>query len=337
MKRTLAFVVAAMLVAGAASAQCAMRGATPAAADEAPVSPCMRGMQQGMMMRQGPMAAMAGAPDTAVWRDNVYVLQGNVLEKRDTDDNTIKSVTLEDMETCEDCCGAAAGTPCSTCPGMGTGMGGGEHRQGMMQGHGMMQGQGGMRQGHGMMGGRQNMQRGNMMSCVRVQADENGVYLLRHGMFATFDHDLNKVKSWQAMCGECMNRDNVRQCAMRHMQRSQRPNCRMMMGAMQEERTIDDGYVRMWHRPATITPGATRFQVQVNTLSGMGDDDAVVTAYLYPRDDVSAGVGVPMQSVGGGAFYGIADIPAAGMWELSLRIKRPGVDDVKVYYVLPVQ
>ena len=97
MKRALTFVVVAMLVAGTAFAQCGMMAAEPMA-EGGPVSPCMRGAQQGMQMRHGPMASMVGAMDTAVWGEFVYVLQGNMLEKRDLDGNVVTSVKLEGMQ-----------------------------------------------------------------------------------------------------------------------------------------------------------------------------------------------------------------------------------------------
>ena len=349
MKRTLVFVVAALLIGGAAFAQCGMMGAAPAGDDQVPMRPCMRGAQQGMMMRQGPIANMAGALDTAVWGDYVYVLQGNMLEKRDMDGNAVKSVALEDMEQTMDgledagmcpmcgmpmdmemrggCPGAAEGMPCPTCPGMGMGMGGGMGGQGMMHGREMGMSMQGM---HG-------MQRGKMMACVRLQADANGVYLLRGGMFTSFDHDLNKVKSWSAISEECMNKDNACECAMKQMHKSKCPTCRMMMGTMQDQRGIANGMVTMWHRPARLSAGMARLQVQVNEAGGMGDGDAMLTGYLYPKDDVSAGMGVSMQTVGGGTFYGMVDIPGAGTWELALRVKRPGMEDAKLYYHLDVQ
>lgn len=353
MKRTLALVVVALMVAGAAYAQCGMMARTPAAEDDAPVSPCMRGMQQGMQMRQGPMASMAGALDTAVWGDFVYVLQGNMLEKRDMDGNVIKSVHLKDMEqTMEDIEAEGVCPMCGMpmdhearegCPGamMGPMM----HGQGQgMSGQGGMQGQGqGMHRMGGMHGqgmtekGMRGMQRGKMYSKVELTADADGVYLLRGGQFTAFDHDLNQTKSWRAVSETCMAADDSIDCAMRGMQKAKCPTCRMMMGTMQEERGIEDGTITMWHRPAKLTPGMVRFQVQVDDLSDAGDADAKVNAYLYPKGDVDAGMGIPMHSVGGGHLYGMADVPMAGHWMLALRVMRPGMEDVKVYYDVPVE
>jgi hypothetical protein len=124
---------------------------------------------------------------------------------------------------------------------------------------------------------------------------------------------------------------------MRQMRSAHCPTCRMMMGTLVDERGIPDGTVAMWHRPATLTPGMVRFQIQVDDLSDSGDADAGVSAYLYPKNNPDAGMGVPINSVGGGHFYGMADVPGEGTWELSLRITRPGMEDVKVYYDLPVE
>lgn len=363
MKRTLVFVVAALLIAGAAFAQCGMMAPAPAADDEAPVSPCMRGMQQGMQMREGPMASMMGAMDTAVWGDYVYVLQGNMLEKRDMDGNVVESVQLEDMEQMMQemeeagicpacgmpmdmearagCPGAMEGVPCPRCGGIpGQAMQGPsmQGRMGMHRRMGGMHGRMMQMQGEGMtMQGMRGMQRGMMHCKVKLEADADGVYLLRGGKFTKFDHDLNKVKSWDAVSEACLAKDDSVQCAMRQMRRAQCPTCRMMMGTLVDERGIKDGTVAMWHRPAVLTPGAVRFQVQVDKLSGQGDADAKVNAYLYPAGNPADGMGVQMHSLGGGSFYGMADIPHAGQWELSLRIMRPGMEDVKVYYKLPVE
>jgi hypothetical protein len=228
-----------------------------------------------------------------------------------------------DMETRQGCPGGMMG-------GMQGGpmMGEGMHGQGM--GGGMMGDDEQMRMGM------RHMQLGRMHSKVELEADEDGVYLLRGGHFTKFDHDLNKVKSWDAVSAACMAKDNSVDCAMREMRQAQCPTCRMMLGTMVDERGIPEGTVTMWHRPANLTPGMARFQVQVDRLSGEGAD-ADVSAYLYPKGNVNAGMGVPMNSVGGGHFYGVVNIPSAGEWELSLRVQRPGMEDVKVYYDIPVE
>jgi hypothetical protein len=340
----------------------------------APASPCAaRAMNQGMQMRQGPMASMAGALDTAVWGDHVYVLQGNMLEKRDMEGNVVKSVQLKDMERTMQqmqdegvcpmcgmsmehegrmgCPGAMEGSPCPTCggtPGMGMqgrmrGMDGqndgeGMHRMGGMHGEGRgMHRMGGMH-GQGMTkAGMKGMQKGKMYSKVELNADANGVYLLRGGQFTAFDHDLNQTQSWQAVSETCLAKDDSVECAMQQARKAKCPTCRMMMGTMQDERGIQDGTVTMWHRPAELSPGMVRLQVQVDDLSDAGDADAKVNAYLYPRNDVDAGMGVQMHPTGGGHFYGLVDVPSEGMWELALRVIRPGMEDVKVYYDLAVE
>jgi hypothetical protein len=299
-----------------------------------------------MQMQQGPMASMMGAIDTAVYGDFVYVVQGNMLEKRDMDGNTVDSVQLEDMQqrmhkmkeagVCPMCGMPADEEARMGCPG---GM------MGEMQGQHRMQGQQGMqRRGmHRMMGegatekGMRGMQRGKMHSKVELEADAKGVYLLRGGAFTKFDHDLNKEKSWDAVSEDCLAKDDSVQCAMREMRKAECPTCRMMAGTLVDERGIPEGTVAMWHRPAKLTPGTVRFQVQVDNLTDRGDADADVSAYLYPKGNVDAGMGVPMNSVGGGHFYGLVDLPSDGMWELAMRIIRPGMEDVKVYYDLPVE
>ncbi|MFW5868157.1 MAG: hypothetical protein ACOCX2_10100 [Armatimonadota bacterium] len=334
MKRTLVFVVAALLVTGAAFAQCPRMDARAEAEEASPQT-----MRMGM--QQGPMGSMMGAMDTAVHDNFVYIVQGNMLEKRDMDGDTVESVQLDDMEERmqqmhdEGIC-PVCGMPTDTevregCPG---GMMGGMHGRGT-QDPGM---HGGMTGDDDQMGmGMRHMQHGRMHSKVELEADADGVYLLRGGHFTKFDHDLNKVKSWDAVSAECMAQDDSIDCAMREMRRAECPTCRMMLGAMVDERGIPEGTVTMWHRPANLTPGMVRFQVQVDDRSGEGHADANVSGYLYPKDDVDAGMGVPMHSVGGGHFYGLVDVPSEGAWVLSLRVTRPGMEDARVYYDIPVE
>ncbi|MGI5816843.1 MAG: hypothetical protein ACOX9R_01965 [Armatimonadota bacterium] len=349
MKRTLVVVVASLLIAGAAFAQCPMMGAI-ADVESAEAMTCPHGMQMGMQMQQGPMASMMGAMDTAVHGDFVYVLQGNMLEKRDMDGNVVRSVQLEGMEqmmeqmeadgVCPMC-----GMPMDMearegCPGAMMGGMHGQQSEGMQGGMGQMHGR---MHGGGMMGegateeGMRGMQRGRMHSKVKLEADADGVYLLRGGKFTKFDHDLNKVKSWDAVSEACLAKDDSVQCAMRQMQRAQCPTCRMMTGRLVDERAIEAGSVAMWHRPAVLTAGTARFQVQVRDAARQGDARATVSGYLYPQGNVNAGTGVDLQSVGGGQFFGFAEIPEAGHWLLALRVKRPGMEDVRVYYDLPVE
>ncbi|MFO8081069.1 MAG: hypothetical protein R6V07_12275 [Armatimonadota bacterium] len=330
MKRTLVFVVIAVLMAGAAFAQCPMMDG----ADDPATSP--QPMRMGM--QQGPMGSMMGAMDTAVHDNFVYVLQGNMLEKRDMDGNTVESVQLTDMEErmeqmheegiCPVCGMPEDMEAREGCPG---GMMGGMEGRGMRGMDGRMMGDDATERGM------RGMQRGAMHSKVELEADEDGVYLLRGGKFTKFDHNLNKQKSWDAVSEACLAKDDSVQCARRQMRKAECPTCRMMTGRLVDERGIDSGSVAMWHRPALLTAGPARFHVQVEDIAGEGDGDATVTAYLYPQGNVNAGMGVPMNAVGGGHFYGLVDISQAGDWMLSVRVARPGMDDAMVYYEVPVE
>ena len=355
MKRTVVWMLAMLLITGAAFAQCPMMSAAQGEDGQMQMGGCARGMQQGMQMQQGPMASMMSANESAVFGDNVYMLQGNMLQKRDMEGNIVKSVQLTDMEqimddmeaegTCAVCgmpmdeetragCPAVTGAPCPTCGMM--------HSEGMAMGEGMQDG--GMMQGgcpymaegateEGMRG----MQRGAMYSRVSIDADADGVYVLRGGQFSVYDHDLNQTKTWRAVSEECRAGDDSVQCAMAEMRKADCPTCRMMLGSMQDERAIPGGMVRMWHRPAALRTGPARIQVQVNNASGMGVVNATVTGYLYPRGSVDQGMGVPLRSVGGGGYFGMVNIPRSGDWDLAVRVRRPGMEDQRVYYNLSVE
>jgi len=370
-------VVTIMLVLAAGSG--VTQGAETPAPDQmqGPMSPCMQRWQSDM--QRGPMAGMMSAMDTASWAGFVYVLHGNVLEKRDAEGSVVAAVELEDfeqiMQEIEETgicpvCGmdmeemAEAGCPMmggqgrmqggGMMHGQGQGMmqGGGMMHgqgQGMMQGGGMMHGQGqGMMQGGGMMHGQgqgmtpgrmHGMQRGQMMSCVRLDADAEGVYLLRGGKMTVFDHDLNQKSSWRIETMECPANERMRAMAMEQMGRERCPHCRMHsgMGMDRAQRSIPMGSVEMWYYPRMLMAGPARFHVQVFGANLQPDANAQVSAYLYPANTPGSGMGVAMQPLGAGQYYGLAQVPSAGQWELAVRVMRPDMDDARAYYGVSVQ
>jgi hypothetical protein len=100
-----------------------------------------------------------------------------------------------------------------------------------------------------------------------------------------------------------------------------------------EMREIEDGTVTFAATPATLTPGEATIAVSVD---GAQADQAEVRGYLYRPTEAQTGANVRFSSTGG-MMYANVDIPAAGRWELALRIVRPDYEDELVYYVLDVQ
>ncbi len=302
MKRLLIVVAVLALSLGAAWAQMQEM--------QEPIPPCARNWEDAAA--QGPMARMMGAVDTATHGGYIYILQGNVLEKHDMDGNVLKAIELDDLkQTLEEI------EDEGTCPVCGMPMdvtGGGPMVDRKMRG----------------------MQARHMYGCVRLSADEEGVYLLRGGRMTIFDHDLNRQNSWRVSMEDCPAHQRVRQMAMQKMRGTSCPTCRMHAGREIDERSITNGYVRMWHRPAVLTPGPARINISVHELDLSPDNDAAVSGYLYPNDNPDDGLGLQMESVGGGQYYATVDIPAEGQWELAVRIMRPGEEDVRVYYNVPV-
>ncbi len=336
MKRLLIVVAVLALSLGAAWAQMQEM--------QEPIPPCARNWEDAAA--QGPMARMMGAVDTATHGGYIYILQGNVLEKHDMDGNVLKAIELDDLKqtleeiedegTCPVC-----GMPMDVTGGEGRPAGGPGEGRGMMMGggRGMMMGGGqGMMHGGGPMVDRRmrGMQARHMYGCVRLSADEEGVYLLRGGRMTVFDHDLNRQNSWRVSMEDCPAHQRVRQMAMQKMRGTSCPTCRMHAGREIDERSITNGYVRMWHRPVVLTPGPARINISVHELDLSPDNDAAVSGYLYPNDNPDDGLGLQMESVGGGQYYATVDIPAEGQWELAVRIMRPGEEDVRVYYNVPV-
>lgn len=326
MGRMVVVTVLLALAAGIGMAQCPRMGPpAPPAQQDAPADPPMRGM--GAMAGGGPMAMMMAMSDIATWGGYVYVVQGNTLEKRDAEGNVVKTIELN-----------APGQMMWPRQGAGAGAmrGGGQGMMcGQQGGQGMMQGQ---RGGQGMMQGRQGgqgmMQPGGMMMCARLSADAQGVYLLRGGTITVFDHDLNRKASWRLPMAAGAGRGAM--CQMRGGH-EQRPTCPMCSEADRARRSIARGSVEMWHRPCLLAVGPARFYVRVFDADMQPDPRAQVSVYLYPEGDPDNGRGLQMQSLGAGEYYGLVNIPASGQWELAVRVMRPGMDDARVYYELPVR
>lgn len=324
--------------------------------------------QCGMPMQSSPMASMMGAMETAAWGGKVYVLQGNMLQKRDLQGNVLAAVELEDfeqtmmeMEEADICpmCGMDMEMmeEMGGCPMMGGGMMQGQQGGGMMHGQqgGGMMGGGGMMQGGGqgmMMGGSCPMmgaattepamaagQLRQMYSCVRLTADAEGVYVLRGGKMTVFSHDLQKKAAWDVNLEDCPANERMRATARRHMMATNCPHCRMHTGAGAErvQRAIPMGSVEIWHHPRMLAAGRARLHVQVFDASKMPDRTAQVSGFLYPAGNTAAGIGLTMMPLGEGQFYALVDIPRAGSWELAVRVMRPGMDDARAYYGIAVQ
>ncbi len=183
------------------------------------------------------------------------------------------------------------------------------------------------------------MRRGRMMSCTRLSADEQGVYLLRGGKVTVFDHDLNRESSWRVATADGPANERMRRMAMEHMDRTRCPNCRMHSDMVVDgaRRAIEGGSVEVWHRPRALSAGAARFHVQVLDADGAPDAEATVSLYLYPNDDPGRGASLAVQPLGAGQYYGVVEISGAGEWELAVRVIRPGMEDARVYYDLPVR
>jgi hypothetical protein len=222
----------------------------------------------------------------------------------------------------------------------------------------------GMMQGQGMMG------RGMMMGGAggpQLAADSTGVYLLHHGTLTRYDHNLNEMTSkeilqrprmmHQGMGGQGMmqgQRGGMGQGrGGQGMMQGQRPRGGMQagqgrhMGGMGQgrggqhapiaaTRSLDGGEVTLGYLPTPLTTGQVDFRIHVKDIEGDYDEDATVSAFLYPSGNVAAGRTMRLQSHRDGRFLGMATILSAGPWELAVRVSRPGMADAKVYFPLDV-
>lgn len=345
MKRIAIGVAIVALVAGVALAQCPVvdtSGDTLAQAGP-------RGMGRGQGPMQGPqqmhmMETMmpGGMTALAVYEGNIYVLDGNMLRQFTADMTEVKAIEL-DIE----CYGPMQG------PGAGMGQQGAGMRQGMrggsMQGQrprqGMQAGQG--RHMGGMMQGRPGAgMQGMMGGCagLQLEADSTGVYLLHHGTLTRYDHNLNRAMSKDIIERPKMLRQGIREG---EEPRQWMPGQGRHMGGMgqgrggqhapiAQRRSIDDGEVTLGYFPTDLTTGPVDLRVHVLNIDGEYDEDATVSAFLYPEGRAEIGKTLDLQSHRDGRFLGMTTIPTAGAWELGVRVSRAGEEDAKVYFQLEV-
>lgn len=361
MRATMTVVLLTLALAGSAFAQCGM---------------AMQGGPMASMMGGTEMAAWGGfiyvLQGAALEKRD---LQGNVVKTVELTDVEQSMTAMERAGICPICgMDMAAMAEDGACPMMGGGAGAGRGMMHGRQGGGMMQrpgGGGGMMHGqhnpqaphgmtHGQSGGGGMMmgggcpmmgdtstdestmaarQKRQMRSCVRLSADSEGVYLLRGGRLTVFTHDLERQGAWEVDLADCPANRHMRQMARQRMMASTCPHCRMHMGAGMERlrRSIPAGSVEMWHHPKALTAGPARIHLQVFDGSRMPDADAQLSAFLYPEGDTGAGMGLTLMPLGAAQFYALTEIPAAGSWELAVRVMRPGMEDALVYYNMSVR
>ena len=199
------------------------------------------------------------------------------------------------------------------CPMSGQAMMSGQ-QSGMQGGCSMMAMMGGgqMMGGQGMMGMGQGMKHGPSLT-----ADASGVYLRHCRTLSTYDLDLNLTATEALQPSVCT------------MPASQAGGA--------DERGINDGVVSLKVHPAQAGQGLSRLQLVVYGADMTPDAGAAVSAFIYPAGNAGAGKTVEVTGTDPGEFYGAADLSGAGASELAVRVKRPGMADEVVYYMLNVR
>ncbi|MGD9498272.1 MAG: hypothetical protein AB7Y46_18370 [Armatimonadota bacterium] len=335
--------VAGMLCAGGASAQQQYPGQGQPM--QGPGGGEMQMGMMGQMAMMGRIMPMMDAPDVAAWDGSIYLLSAMSLQKLNADLEPVKTIEFEQMPgMMEGMMGEEGGV---MMPGGGV-MGGpmrgpGQRGGGMMGRSGMMSGDDTMpmmRMMHG-------MHRGRMMSNSRVTADARGVYVLRGSTLTAYDHDLNQVRSAEVVavledaagCPMCKT-------MMQRMQEGGMMGPGMMGGGMMgpgmmggpwsapRERPLEMGRVQLSHR-LMPSSGQVIFRVAVLTAAGGLDGSASVSGFVYPKGQPAHGRAVQFTRGPGGHLMGAAQIAAAAVYELALRVKRAGREDAVVYYEVP--
>ncbi len=162
----------------------------------------------------------------------------------------------------------------------------------------------------------------------KLTADADGVYLKCRGNVFAWDLDLNPKAAPAAGCsmGSAVGGCGGASCSMANWEKG--PS---------ENRGLQGGIVSLKTRPMRLSAGVARIQLTVLDTALAPDGDATVSAFVYPTGQLEAGSVVEMVGTDAGEFQAAPDLAAGGVWELSIRVVRPGSADEIVYYMLNVQ
>ncbi len=163
----------------------------------------------------------------------------------------------------------------------------------------------------------------------KLAADADGVYLKCQGKMFAWDLDLNPKA---APAGGCSMGAGTGGCG--------GGSCSGGAGwekGPSENRGLQGGIASLKVRPMRLSAGTARIQFVVYDTALAPDGDATVTAFVYPTGQPEAGSGVEMVGVDTGEFRAAPELAEAGVWELAVRVTRPGVADEVVYYMLDVK
>lgn len=280
-------------------------------------------MDHEYTIAEGPMMRMAGAMDMASHGGYTYLLVGGTIEKRDAEGEVVATAELPRLA--EEARHMRQQGVCPVC--------GGTHEPEADQA-----GAYGSRGGEGDRDRQMRAARQRQMSRVygrtAIQADEDGVRVLRAGRMYVFNHDLEQQAVVQVVDPGGPGWANLCECVVAETGDGDCPVCAIRDRWRGEpiEAALDEGVVALYTRPMTRRAGITRFGVHVLDIDRDLDPDAQINAFVYPKGNPDAGMDVDITRLGAGRFYGESHLDKPGAYELAVRVIRPGVEDERVYF-----
>lgn len=286
-------------------------------------------MDHDYEVAEGPMMRMAGAMEMASHGGYTYLLVGGTIEKRDAEGEVVATADLPPLA--EEARHMRQQGVCPVC--------GGTHEPEAEQAEAY-----GSRGGEGDRDRQMRAARQRQMSRVygrtAIQADEDGVRVLRAGKMYVFNHDLEQQTVVQVVDPRGPGWANLCECVVAETGGGDCPVCaiRNRLRGEPVEAALDKGFVKLYTRPALRTPGLTRFGIHVNAAErDVLDADARINAFVYPQGNPNAGVDVDITRLGPGRFYGEARLEQVGPWELAIRVVRPDFDDELAHFDVEVR
>ncbi len=119
--------------------------------------------------------------------------------------------------------------------------------------------------------------------------------------------------------------------------------CKMMAGGMMagtgiaQTRRISGAQVLLQVAPQALVAGKTTLKVHLTDESGVDVQSVKLNFFLYPAGQPELGKRLwPVTAAKPGPFAVVSELSKAGIWELALRVMRPGQPDELVWFQIPV-
>jgi hypothetical protein len=118
--------------------------------------------------------------------------------------------------------------------------------------------------------------------------------------------------------------------------------CKMMAGGMMagagaaQVRQIAGAQVLLKYDPQALVAGKAAFGVHLTDKAGVDVQSAKLNFFLYPAGQPELGKRLWPAAAKPGHFAFVGKLSKAGVWELAVRVMRPGQPDELVWFQMPV-